>query len=337
MKIILTTGIYPPQVGGPAYYAVNLKNALEEQGVEVVVLTYNFENKLPPGIRHIWFGLRLLKNLSGAHSVITLDTFSVGLPSVFVGSLRQVPVIVRVGGDFLWEKYVQKRSVAVTLRDFYNTKNKLSLYEKIVFYLTCFVVRKASAVVFSTKWQADIWSIPYNIKKNKIFIIENFYGPKKNNQIKKWTEQLTFIWAGRPLFLKNIDRLKEIFKEIQIKHSNLSLELYENLSQTELFNKLKQASVVIVPSLSDISPNLVLESLMFNTPVIVTSETGLADRLGECVSYVNPKDNSDIADKIISISSEMEYNKKAELVAKFNFEHSYSQIASEFLNIFKLL
>ncbi len=337
MKIVITTGVYPPKVGGPAYYALNLKNALERQGIEVIVLTYDFENKLPSGIRHIWFGVRLFKAIFRVDGVIALDTFSVGLPSVFVGYLTSVPVVVRVGGDFLWEKYIEKRSSSVTLSDFYFKKNELFLYEKIVFYLTRFVTGKASAVVFSTKWQADIWATPYGIKQDKIFIVENFYGPKKSNQIKKWSESLNFVWAGRSLFLKNIDRLKEIFKEILIDHPNLSLKLYEDLSQAELFDKLDQASVVVIPSLSDVSPNLALESLMFNTPVILTKETGLRDRLGESVAYINPVDNKDIIDKIISISSEVEYNKRAELVSKFNFQHNYEQIASEFLNIFKSL
>ena len=58
MKIVIATPLYPPEVGGPAYYAFNLEQALVAQGVKVRVISYRFERKLPPGLRHILFFLR---------------------------------------------------------------------------------------------------------------------------------------------------------------------------------------------------------------------------------------------------------------------------------------
>ena len=59
-NILIVTGIYPPDIGGPARYAKNLKQAFEGQGHTVGVKTYGIEKYLPTGIRHFLF---FLKNL----------------------------------------------------------------------------------------------------------------------------------------------------------------------------------------------------------------------------------------------------------------------------------
>ena len=59
MKILITTGIYPPKIGGPAQYAKNLKEAFEKMGNSVSVKTFTIENRIPTGIRHIFFFLKI--------------------------------------------------------------------------------------------------------------------------------------------------------------------------------------------------------------------------------------------------------------------------------------
>src|SRR3989344_8972792 len=58
MKILITTGIYPPKIGGPAQYALNLKESFERMGHFVYIKTFNIENSLPTGIRHIFFFIK---------------------------------------------------------------------------------------------------------------------------------------------------------------------------------------------------------------------------------------------------------------------------------------
>ena len=41
LKILIATGIYPPDIGGPATYAYNLSRELTRLGHEVNVLTYS--------------------------------------------------------------------------------------------------------------------------------------------------------------------------------------------------------------------------------------------------------------------------------------------------------
>ncbi|OHA58406.1 MAG: hypothetical protein A2571_01340 [Candidatus Vogelbacteria bacterium RIFOXYD1_FULL_44_32] len=337
MKIVIATPLYPPEVGGPAYYAFNLEQALVAQGVKVRVISYRFERKLPPGLRHILFFLRSLTVVPGSDGIIVLDTFSVGLPAGLAALIFRTPIIVRVGGDFLWEQYVARRQEATTLSSFYLAPRFFTIKEKIIFKLTKIFLHWATVIVFSTKWQADIWQQPYNISPAKIKYIENFYGHKKNTSPRPYPQDFILVWAGRDIFLKNLTLLQEAFALAQVEQPALKLQIVTNVRQAELFQVLDKASALILPSLSDISPNIVLEGLMFNLPMIVTKEMGLKDRLQDTVLYIDSLDISDIKEKILLLASRAGYEQGAKAAANFSFTHSYEAIAEEFINLFSKL
>ena len=46
-KILITTGIFPPDIGGPATYAETLARALVIRGFKVKVVTYSSVRKRP--------------------------------------------------------------------------------------------------------------------------------------------------------------------------------------------------------------------------------------------------------------------------------------------------
>jgi len=87
MKILLTTGIYPPAIGGPALYVKNLEEVWRKEGHKVRVLYYELEKKLPTGIRHLLFFFRTILVLPRVDFVLALDTFSVGLPATLAARL----------------------------------------------------------------------------------------------------------------------------------------------------------------------------------------------------------------------------------------------------------
>lgn len=180
MKIVIATGIYPPQIGGPAQYAKNLATEFIRKGHKVKIVTYRLENFLPSGIRHFYFFFKLASTLSGVDFVLALDTFSVGLPSVLAAKLFGKKIIIRTGGDFLWEGYVERTGNLILLREFYEKIDggvvNLNFKERIVFDLTKWIIHKTNLMVFSTEWQRDIWSRPYQLNLQKTRIIENYYG-----------------------------------------------------------------------------------------------------------------------------------------------------------------
>ena len=152
MRFLIATGIYPPEIGGPAYYAKNLADALREKGHTVDIGTFGVLRKLPTGIRHVALFLRLIPKIARADVVIALDTFSAAIPALFAAMLFRKPLIVRTGGDFVWEQYVERTGDLVPLLLFYEKHKPFSFKEKMYLALTRFLLKRAF-IVFSSDFQ----------------------------------------------------------------------------------------------------------------------------------------------------------------------------------------
>ncbi|MEK7621555.1 MAG: hypothetical protein AAB415_00025 [Patescibacteria group bacterium] len=330
MKILIATGIYPPDIGGPAQYAFNLEQEFIRLGHEVKVIKFSAVRRLPSFIRHLVYFFKILFVLPRANFVLVLDTFSVALPAVVASKLFNKKVIIRTGGDFLWESYVERTGDLVLLRNFYQTtRHDWNLKEKIIFKLTRWILNRASTVVFSTDWQRQIWREPYQLNLTKTKIIENYCGGKEASVA---PTVKNFVGGTRQLKWKNLDILQRAFARAREKNPELILDL-ETLPYDKFLEKIKSCYAVILVSLGDISPNLILDALRYNKPFILSHENGLFERLKEVAIFVDPNNSDDIETKIKWLADEKNYEIIKEKIKNFNFTHLWSDIAHEFLEL----
>lgn len=326
-RILITTGIYPPEIGGPAQYAFHLVSELQSLGHEVKILKFSQVRRWPTGLRHLIFFGRLLPLFRWSDWCLALDTFSVALPTVAAARFCRKKVLVRAGGDFLWERYVERTGKKVLLRHFYQTEmNYLSFRERVIFLLTKWFLHRTDYLVFSTRWQQEIWRLPYKLDGVVTRLVENFYGPKEPSldPVRK-----NFVAATRPLKWKNLDLLATTFAEIA-KESEVSLDL-ETCPYPQFLEKIKSAYAVILISLGDISPNLVLDALRYDKPIILTRESGLADKLKEVVLLVDPLDKEQIKSQVRWLLAAENYCQAQNRVRQFRFTHFWREIAQEFV------
>ena len=338
LDILICTGIYPPDIGGPAKYAKNLEEEFLRNGNSVKMLAYKTEKKLPIGLRHVLYFLRIIFTLPKTDFILGLDIFSTGFPAVLAGKIFRKKVILRVGGDFLWETYVESTGNLIKLKDFYTNRPHLSLKFKIIACLQKFALKNASALAFNSHWQKDFFEKVYNIEPRKNFVIENFYPMKiENVERENKSNKLVFLFAGRKIKFKNLKLLEEIFEEIVSDGTKAELEIVDNLSQNELQEKIKNSYALITVSVSDFAPNLIIEGLAANKPFILTKDCGLAENLGELGIFVDSMDKNSIKKAIMSLMDANNYNKYKEKISSFNFSHSWNEISAEFLGVYKSL
>lgn len=330
MKIFIATGIYPPDIGGPAEYAKHLKEEFLKLGHRVAVKSFRLEKKLPTGLRHLRYFFRVVPSVRRADVVFALDTFSACLPALCAARIFGKKFIIRTGGDFLWESFVERTGDLVLLREFYKTRvGNFSLKEGVIFRLTKWILHSASAVIFSTEWQREIWSEPYKLSNVKNFVVENYYGRKELSfpPIEK-----NFLAGTRPLKWKNDMRLKEAFARAREGDERL---VYDNSTRPfkAFMDKLARSYAVTLVSLGDVSPNLILDAIRHNKPFILTRETGLYERVKDCAIFADPESVADIAEKIHWLLDEQNYNEQKRKVEQFSFTHTWKEIAEEFLKI----
>lgn len=334
MKILIVTGIYPPDVGGPAQYAKNLAETWQKSGEEVGVKFFRLERRLPTGLRHLFYFFKILPAVFWCDFILALDTWSVALPAVLAAKLFGKKFIVRTGGDFLWESYVERTGDLVLLKNFYQkSKPNFNLKERIIFRLTKFVLNDADSVIFSTDWQRKIFTEAYGLDSAKTAIVENFYGPKESD---KPSAGKIFLGATRSLRWKNIPRLKESFALAQKRPGaegeefKLDLELapYE-----KFIEEVAGCYAFILVSLGDISPNMIMDAIRLNKPFIVTRETGIYDRIKDIAIFVDSENTEEIAEKIVWLAQPENYEKQKEKLRDFSFTHTWEEIAEEIKKI----
>ncbi|OHB10867.1 MAG: hypothetical protein A3H60_01940 [Candidatus Zambryskibacteria bacterium RIFCSPLOWO2_02_FULL_44_12b] len=330
MRILIATGIYPPAVGGPSQYAKNVKLEWEKKGHKVKVKTFYFERVLPTGFRHIYYFLKIIPTVLWCDFIFALDTFSVGWPATCAGRLFGKKIIIRTGGDFLWEQYVERTSKKVLLRNFYKDEmDNLSKKEKMIFNLTKWTLNNVSRVIFSTEWQRGIFIEAYSMEKIKTSVIENYFGPKEADFP---PQNNTFIASSRNLVWKNLDMLKIVFNKIKL--ADLFLD---SLPFDEFMNKINSSYAIILASLGDVSPNLILDAIRYNKPFICTKEVGILDRIKDIGIFVDPLNEKEIENAVIKLLNKEEYGKWRQKVKNFNFIHTWEEIADEIINVWKHL
>lgn len=329
MRILLVTPLVPPEPGGPSYYSIALREAFLEKGQEVRFRAFREVRKYPSGVRHAVFFFLLLRDALWAERVIALDTWSVALPAVCAARLCGKPVVLRSGGDFVWEEYIKRTGEKTLLSEFYEMPRALSAKEHAAKWLLRHVIfRLATRLVFSASWQRAISVKAYAIPEVKTAIIENQYGPKKEGLP---PERKNFVCIYRPTPFKNIEALKAAFAIVKKTHPDTELDIHANIPREEAFEHMRSAYAVVIPSLSEVSSNLAIEALQFNKPCLVTKDCGIKDRLGDAVLYIGPNNPEDIASHMESILDTTHYAEALRHARSFSFVRTYGDIVNDFL------
>jgi glycosyltransferase involved in cell wall biosynthesis len=336
-KILITTPVYPPEIGGSASYSAGLEKELSLLGYNVEVLCFSVFKKYPTGVRHFLFFLKIFKKLFFCDVVLVLDTFSVAFPSSVASFLLRKKMIIRVGGDFVWEQYVERTKEKILLSKFYISNKKLSKKETVILLLQKKIIFPVCMkVVFSTEWQNVIYKDFFSIKKNKIAIINNCTHPYEKQKRINAEKKTHFFCMFRNTEIKNIFNLKKGFFLAKKKFPKIKLDIYCEVNK-DVFLKKNNIKAVIIPSLSEVSPNIALESLSLGIPVILTRDCGMFNDLdGRGVVWVDPLSAKDFSKKISKLMEKTFYLKKQEEIEK-NWtnvkKRTYKEVALDFKKI----
>lgn len=352
-NILITTGIYPPSTGGPATHAEKLFKHFSkksENNKDNICELFIFEkyNYLPSGIRHIVSFFKIFKLAKNKDIIFALDGFSVALPTILASKILNKKVYLRIGGDFVHENYVEASKMIPLDKFYYDLKNKnikLNLKLKIKLAVQKFILENADGIIYTTNWQKNIYDNFYNIKSKQIFVFKNpidLGDTKKleSNDSQKVKDKI-FISPTRKLKFKNLDNLQKAFdlavSEIKGNSENNNIILDTKTSNREdVLSRIKNATAYINVSISDISPNSILESLTLGTPVICTNNTGIYDDIKEVARFVDPLDILDIKNAILEMSDENinnQYREKIKTWHENNRLKSWSDLYLEYDNL----
>lgn len=330
MKIVLATPLYPPQVGGPATYAKALHDAFVGEGHQVRVVRYGLlERTLPVGLRHGVYFLRLLPATVGADAALAFDTWSVGLPALAATQLLKKKLVVRIGGDFLWESYVGRTKEPVRLSDFYTTSRAFSSKEKMVYAGTRKLVGSNCTLAFNTSWQRDIWQKAYGFDASRAMVVENFFPSERRAMPAKGK---VFVSAGREHPLKNQKLLETVFAKVKEDYPDISLDT-RSLPPDEHRARLRDAYAVIVASLSEVNPNTLIDAIGAGKPFIGPTDSGANDALRAAGQLIDTSDPHALETAIRTLLDPLQYDTWTKRSRECTFSRAWADVASDFLTL----
>ncbi|MFH1780759.1 MAG: glycosyltransferase family 4 protein [Candidatus Nealsonbacteria bacterium] len=345
MKILFATPIYPPEIGGPAIYSQKLEQGLIGKGHSVEIVSYRGLKRYPQPLRFFLYFLKLFKKALGCDVIYAFNLISCGLPACGVSMILGKKLFMRIGGDFLWERAVEAGRTKKPLREYY--QDRKTLKEKFWIILMKMIFNKTGKIIFTSKFQRDIYLKFFGFDEKKAIIIGNPFPDARQSGDNLSVANYQLLFAGRLIKLKNIDFLIRAFETILSKtDKDLSLKIIgdgperQNLngknivfspavSHRDLLEEIKQSYLCILPSLTEITPNFALECLKLQKPILLTKETGYFETFKDDLIFIDPKNESDLAEKIIYLLDEGNYLSYIEKIKNIPTQRSWEDVVKE--------
>ncbi|MBU3925603.1 glycosyltransferase family 4 protein [Patescibacteria group bacterium] len=269
MKILICTGLYPPDIGGPATYSKILADELPKHGIETKILSFGCVRCLPKIIRHIVYFLKVLKFGKSVDLIFALDPVSVGLPSFFAAKILRKKFALKIVGDYAWEMHMQK-SEFKTLEKFQTERYDFitELRRKIE---RC-VAKGADKIIVPSQYLKKI-VLMWKVKEEKINVINNSF------ELPAFTEKLdlpgfNIVSVGRLVPWKGFQALEEIIPEIKKEIPDTKLKIINNALHEEVLKYLRSSDIFVLNTGYEGFSHLILEAMAMEIPVITTSVGG---------------------------------------------------------------
>ena len=304
MKMLIATGLFSPDIGGPATYSKILLEKLPREGIETTILPFGAVRHLPRLLRHLVYFFRVLLAGRSVDVIYAQDPVSVGFPVFLASKVLKKPFLLKIVGDYAWEQGVQRFWVKDSLDDFAE-KNNYSIFIRMLKYIETKVALGADRIIVPSKYLQKIvhlWGVP----KSRITVIYNaFEGVGK---VKSKEEARLALGLEREKVITSVSRLVpwkgfveliELFPQVLhhfpdavlyiIGEGPLWVKLEEmikklglvgkvilagKLPQTVAHNYMSASDVFVLNTSYEGFSHLLLEAMALSVPIVTTRVGG---------------------------------------------------------------
>ncbi len=310
MNILITSGIFPPDIGGPASYVPKIADYLSSLGHQVTVFcltdefTFDddqFHFKVVRLNRKLFLPLRILlgawmiRKLAKEADLVYANTIAI---ESHIGSwLAGKRIIHKVVGDYAWERARNKRWFSGTIDQYQSAQKVFRL--KLLDFLRNWPLKKADLLIVPSMYLKNIvmgWKIP----PDKIKVIYNAVKVDSSwvNPIDEPRRPVNLVTVCRLTSWKRVDgiiRVLSSFPEMTLTvvgdgperqllgelATELNLEervtFVGHVSNEKVLHHLSLADLFILNSTYEGLPHVLVEAMLCHLPVICNDVGGCAE------------------------------------------------------------
>ena len=354
MDILITVGIFPPDIGGPASFVPKISKYLINKGHNVKIiclsdkehLDYKDEfsviriNRNLPIISRWFKTIVKIYNVSKKSDLIFVN--GLGTEATIANLFSRKKVIRKIVGDPVWERVYNKKLINESFDDF--QENKHGIFISLQKIIRNWSINKSNLIITpSQHLKTFINKIGVD---NKILVINNGVTIQETNNKVFQNRIIQLLVISRLVTQKNIDSIIKAVKVMEnegiilnivgdgseINNLKNLVENYELEEKVNFIGKIENAKLNEYLSNADIFvqasnyeglPHSILEAINYEIPILSTEVGGCSVLLNKGErGYIIPLPISEtgISDGIRTI-----INNKKEAMSK-------AKVAKEFLN-----
>lgn len=293
--IVFATGIYPPDIGGPATYTKRMEAALRARGWRVSVVSYgkDVSRRWPLPVRYFLYGCAVFRRAWRSDVIFAQDSVSAGFPAYCANLLLRRPLVLKVVGDYAWEQ-AQVRGLTQDLLDEFlmrRHRRVIGWFEKIERR----VARASDVIVTPSRYLKTVverWGVP----SEKITVIPNAVETLVIPAHAGTRSHPTIISVGRLTPWKGFDALIDVMRDLPTdarliiigdgpeknKLADLivrlglgnRVEMTGSLPRAEVLRRMAEADVFVLNSGYEGFSHVLVEAMAAGVPVVASDRGG---------------------------------------------------------------
>jgi glycosyltransferase involved in cell wall biosynthesis len=361
--LLLITGIFPPDSGGPAKFAMEFGKWASIQGCQTRILTYSDEPikdqnfdffKLTAVSRTNNILMRYFKmiqqiGVSVAHGthILSVGAF---LETYIASIILRFTYVAKVPGDIVWERARNSGVTNLGIDEFQNVK--LTLKYRIFRALYTRSLRRARIVIVPSMGLYKL-CVRWGVSETKLRLIYNSVGGEFNTKNGLVEKKFDLITVCRLTLWKGVDELIEYASQRnvsllvigdgpdRVRLESLALALRANVvfegevAPQRVYDFLRQSKIFVLNSYYEGLPHALVEARVAGVLSIGRSGTGseevISDDLdGFLIRRDRPlKETLDNALAIEQVSQTMISKAKNDSSRRFNKDNNFTAIFNE--------
>jgi glycosyltransferase involved in cell wall biosynthesis len=351
MRILIVTGIFPPDIGGPATYVPQVAAALVEHGHQITVLTLSecidgHDDACP--FRVVRLPRRLFKPSRWLRTIATLIRLGRKAEVLFVNGLAMEavlanvvlrrPIVQKVVGDWAWERATNRGWVKDSFEEFQTRRYSLKV-ETLKALRTCWTC-KAAMVIAPSRYLAR-WVGGWGVPQDKIVVIYNALEPCNGIRPAEVPLQtaVKLVTVGRLVAWKRVDKVIEAIEPLDqiglviigdgpergyLESLVRRLELTDRIyfagqkNKAEMLSLMAACDLFVLNSTYEGFPHVVLEAMSASLPVLATAVGGTPEVVqgGENGLLIRPTNNGALSDALSELVSSRSTRQRLASAAK---------------------
>jgi glycosyltransferase involved in cell wall biosynthesis len=307
VRILIVTGIFPPDIGGPATYVPQIAEGLAQRGHAVTVVTlsdrldhedggYPFRViRLPRRAFKPWrMGRTVLVLLRLGRQADVLFVNGLALESALANFVLRKPLVMKVVGDLAWERATGRGWTADDFETF--QRRRYGLRIELLKALRSWWTRRADRVIVPSRYLAR-WVVGWGVPAEKIVVIYNAVEPVDGVEPLPvlLRTPVKAVTVGRLVPWKQVNGLLEALTEVpklglvvvgdgperprlerRARELGVSDRVYfaGQRSKKEALGLMAACDLFVLNSAYEGLPHVVLEAMALGLPVVATAAGG---------------------------------------------------------------